>query len=175
VRPIEVQRLSATPGTVHVAVVEPEPRRPSKHSGNDTIRFFFTTLFVTLFGLAMSLTACGNDDDTDNAASPETLIVAWNDKLNAGDVDGVMASLSGDAVFINAPGQAGGPKLDTPDKIRSWVQRQVDNKTTAEQSDFEVNGNTVTWKAKVSRNGSVIFEGKNEAKFEDGKVVELTF
>jgi ketosteroid isomerase-like protein len=107
-------------------------------------------------------------------SGPAAVIIAINEKMNAGDVDGVMALIADNAVFYNAPGQAGGT-LDTRDEIRAWIQRQVDTKTMAEISDIQVNGDTVTWHVKVTRNGSLLLEGQEEAKVKDGKLVERTF
>jgi len=108
-------------------------------------------------------------------SNPAAVITAINEKMNAGDMDGVMALIADNAVFYNAPGIAGGAKLDTRDEIRAWIQRQVDTKTIAEISDLQVNGKAVTWHVKVTRNGSVLVEGQDEAKVEDGKLVERTF
>jgi ketosteroid isomerase-like protein/predicted small lipoprotein YifL len=108
-------------------------------------------------------------------SGPAAVIIAINEKMNAGDVDGVMALIADNAVFYNAPGQAGGAKLDTRDAIRNWIQRQVDTNTMAEISDIQVNGEAVTWHVKVTRNGSLLVEGQDEAKVKDGKLVEWTF
>jgi len=137
-------------------------------------KFFFTTLIVTL--LAMAMAACdAGATPTASQSDPAAVITAINEKMNAGDVDGVMALIADNAVFYNAPGQAGGAKLDTRDEIRAWIQRQVDTKTIGEQSDIQVNGDTVTWHVKVTRNGAVLVEGQDEAKVKDGKLVEWTF
>ena len=135
-------------------------------------KFFFTTIIVTL--LAMTLAACGaGATPTASQSDPAAVITAINEKMNAGDVDGVMALIADNAVFHNAPPR--GATLDTRDEIRNWIQRQVDTKTMAELSDLKVDGNSVSWSVKVSRNGSPFGSGMTVAVVEDGKVISWTF
>ncbi len=133
-----------------------------------------TLLINVLVAAALLLAACGGNA-TQSANDPAAVITAFNEKLNAGDVDGVMALIADSAVFYNAPGQAGGT-LDTRDEIRAWIQRQVDTKTMAELSDIQVNGDTATWHAKVTRGSTVLVDGHaGGGKFKDGKLIEWTF
>ena len=134
-------------------------------------------VIASLFVVALS--ACGSSP-TPSAARPATsdpaaVITAIQAKQNARDVDGVMALVSDNAVFYNAPGPVGGPKFDTRPAIRAWVQRQVDTNTMAETSDIKVNGDTVTFSVKATRSGSVIHQGQERATVKDGKIVERTF
>jgi len=131
-----------------------------------------TLLISAIVVAALLLAACGGNA-TQSADDPAAVITAIHEKMNAGDVDGVMALIADNAVFHNAP--PGGATLDTRDEIRAWVQRQVDTKTMAELSDIKVNGEAATWHAKVTRNGSLLVEGQGEGKFKDGKLVEWTF
>jgi ketosteroid isomerase-like protein len=119
--------------------------------------------------VVMAVVACGGAS-TSTAARPDSsdpaaIITTLQDRQNAGDVDGVMALVADNAVFYNAPGQAGGPKLDTRAGIRAWIQRQVDTKTTAEDSDIRVNGDTVTWTVKATRDGSVIHQRQEKGPY----------
>lgn len=129
--------------------------------------------------VAVAVAACGGGSTSTAgrpaSSDPAAVITVIQAKQNAGDVDGVMALVSDNAVFYNAPGQAGGPKLDTRAGIRAWVQRQVDTRTTAETSDIKVSGDTVTFSVKATRSGSVIHQGQEKATVKDGKIVERTF
>ena len=134
-------------------------------------------VIATIF--AMAVVACGGSSTPTAArpvsSAPAALISAIQQRENAGDVDGVMALIADNAIFYNAPGQTGGPKLDTRAGIRAWTQRQVDTKTTAEYSGIKVNGNTATWNATATRSGSVVHQGQEKATIKDGKLVERTF
>jgi ketosteroid isomerase-like protein len=138
---------------------------------------FFVIVIASLFVVAVAACGGGSTPTAGRPASsdPAAVITAIQARQNAGDVDGVMALLSDNAVFYNAPGQVGGPKLATRAGIRAWVQRQVDTSTTAETSDIKVSGDTVTFSVKATRNGSVIHQGQEKAIVKDGKIVERTF
>lgn len=139
----------------------------------------FLTAIVATGLFVVVVTACGNGSTSTAAgpasSDPAAVVAAIQQRQNAGDVDGVMALVADTAVFYDAPGVAGGAKLDTRAAIRAWVQRQADTRTTAEDSDVKVNRDTVTFTAKVTRNGSVIFQGPETITVKDGKIVQRTF
>ena len=108
--------------------------------------FVITTIFVsmlTLFALPLQAAA--------QATDPETVLRGiFEDALNVKDIDRALASVADDAVItiIQGPNQI---VFTGKDEIRGWWQQtQVAENTFIQVSNVHVDGDTVTWLARVA-------------------------
>lgn len=111
--------------------------------------------------------------ETAQSSDPVAVIQAFHAAQNAGDVEGMMALIAENAVFHHAP--PSGATLDTPESIRSFWQRQVDSKTTGEQTNYQVTGDTVSWDVQLYRNGAAFRTDAPAAVVQDGKITAWDF
>ena len=118
---------------------------------------------VTLALLAVLLVACGGSSE--QGADPASVVKAFHEAGNAGNVDAAMALLADDAVLVR-----GGDVITGNEQIRAWLQSEADRGITFESSNFQVAGDKVTYTCKAFENGRQIGEGIGEAIVQAGKI-----
>jgi hypothetical protein len=107
------------------------------------------------------------------ATDPASVVKAVHDAMNVQNLDAAMAFIADDAVFKHAP--PSGATLTGKAAIRVWVKRQVDTKTLAEIGDVKVNGDTVTFTAKVTRGGAPLASAHGEITVKNSKIILWDF
>ncbi len=118
--------------------------------------------FVVILILIVAISsACGPTQPTD----PVSVVHAFYDALNAGEVDRAMDLVGNDAKFITHPGVFTGQA-----QVRDYWQAEVDRGARFELSDVQAEGDTVKWSLKGT-SGPVAFETTVEAVVQDGKIV----
>jgi ketosteroid isomerase-like protein len=111
------------------------------------------------------------------ATDPVAVILAMNDLCNAGDLEGVLALFSDDAVVRTLPppeppetGLIGGIQ-----EIRAWFAPQIQHHLHVISQNYQTAGDTVTWDTTVSEDtarevGIESFEVMAEATVKNGKI-----
>jgi len=136
-------------------------------------RIILTAAFVALFALPGVLGA--------QAADPLTIANAWNDALNAGDIDGALAYLADEAVLTFIPPTPGTSGVLTgKGEIRAWYEAVVAAHGVGTLSDCQVDGETLTCTDTYTDDdfaamgvGSIV--GEWVAVVRDGKIQSYTF
>jgi ketosteroid isomerase-like protein len=100
-------------------------------------RMVAVTVFVVLLALPMALNAQESD--------PMSIIDAWVEALNAGDIDAALSYLADDAVVTIVPPAPGTSGVYTGNgEIRGWYEGIVGEHGVTTLSDCQVDGETVT-------------------------------
>jgi len=100
-------------------------------------RLVAMAVFVVLLALPGALYAQGPD--------PMSIINAWVEALNAGDIDGALSYLADDAVVTIVPPAPGTSGVFTgKGEIRGWYEGIVGEHGVTTLSDCQVDGETVT-------------------------------
>jgi len=129
--------------------------------------------FVALFALPGALGA--------QAADPLSIANAWNDALNAGDIDTALSYLADDAVLTFIPPTPGTTGVLTgKEQIRGWYEAIVAAHGFATLSDCKLDGETLTCTDtytdddfKAMGVGSIVAEWV--AVVREGKIQSYTF
>ena len=107
---------------------------------------------------------------------PAALFTALADALNAGDVDAALALVADDAV-LTFPDL--GYVFTGKEEIRGWYEGLVAQNLHAEPSDFQIDGDRMTWSNKVSIDdwralGIAPLDYTGEGTVQDGKIKSYT-
>jgi ketosteroid isomerase-like protein len=81
---------------------------------------------------------------------PVAVILAMNDLCNAGDVEGVLALFTDDAVVQNMPQPDGTGLYRGIDAIRAWFAPQIQRHLHVTSQNYQANGDTVTWETTLT-------------------------
>jgi ketosteroid isomerase-like protein len=108
-------------------------------------------------------------------SGPETLVRSVYEALNAGDVDTALALYAADAVMsLGAFGIFSGKE-----ELRESFENEVAKNATWEFSDFQVEGDTVTFKNRYTNDDlqalGVTLEGTEVVTIQDGKIATDTW
>lgn len=106
---------------------------------------------------------------------PEALARSAYEALNAGDVESALALYTGDAVLsLGAFGSFSGKE-----ELRGSFENEVAKHATWELSDFQVEGDTVTFTSRYTNDDlqaiGVTLEGTEVITIQDGKIATDTF
>lgn len=113
--------------------------------------------------------------------SPQSIVNAWQDSLNKGDIDSTLALLADDAIVTIIPaGPDGDGIYNGQSEIRGWYETIVSGKGTGALSNCKTEGKTVACKSTYSDEGlkamGVDFiEGDWVATLQNGKIQSYTF
>ncbi len=100
-------------------------------------RMIIAATVVALFALPGALNA--------QAANPVSIANAWNDALNAGDIDAALSYLADDAVLTYIPPTPGTSGVLTgKEEIRSWYETIVAAHGVGTLSECRLDGETLT-------------------------------
>jgi ketosteroid isomerase-like protein len=131
-------------------------------------------VLVLTFALRVSLHAQGTD--------PLSIVNAWLDALNAGDIDTALSYLSDDAVVTMVPpGTPGDDGIFTgKEEVRGWYEGLVAAKGVATLSDCQVEGESVTCidtytDGGLQAMGIDSIEGELALTVSEGRIQEYTF
>jgi ketosteroid isomerase-like protein len=122
-------------------------------------------LVLLLVMAAPGLGACTSSDE----GSPRGAVQAYFDAWNTRDVDLILSHLADDAaVEVDSAGVI----VSGRDEIRAAFEQMFDrSEWTIEISDFEVDGNTVTYNFEIrSPDGVVLDRGRSQATVQNGLV-----
>jgi len=97
---------------------------------------------------------------------PDLVIITMYEALNKDDIDGAMAFIADDALFVTATVFRG------KDGIREFMQGLSDHQARYEVIDLQVEGEEVTWTLKGTMDVKS-FERPIRAEIQDGKIVKL--
>ena len=97
---------------------------------------------------------------------PDLVIITMYEALNKDDIDGAMAFIADDALFVTATVFRG------KDEIREFMQGLSDHQARYEVIDLQVEGEEVTWTLKGTMDVKS-FERPIRAEIQDGKIVKL--
>ena len=108
-------------------------------------------------------------------ADPEALARALNEAMSAGDLEAVLALYADDAVLdLGAMGRISGKE-----ELRGFFQDRFSHHATWETSDYQVEGNAVTFKSRYSsdrmRSLGVTLEATEVIVIENGKIATDTW
>jgi ketosteroid isomerase-like protein len=121
--------------------------------------------------LTLLLSACATPSPAPTSG-PAAVVQARYDALNAGNVDAAAALLADDAVFVSSPNSlARGATLKGKGEIRANMQREATSGAKVETSNFQVNGDTVTYSIRAYVGGSLVNATHLKAVVRDGKIV----
>jgi ketosteroid isomerase-like protein len=112
---------------------------------------------------------------------PVAVILAMNDLCNAGDLEGVLALFSDDAVLRNLP-PPDPPEiglLNGIQEIRAWFAPQIQHHLHVISQNYQTAGDTVTWDTTISEDtlravGIDSLEVMAEAIVQDGKITSFS-
>jgi ketosteroid isomerase-like protein len=114
------------------------------------------------------------------ATDPMTVVQAFNEASNSGDVERVLALFSDDAVIRTVPPPPPpSPEVSTgKQQVREWFEPQMPN-LHVESRNMRASGDTVTWDATVSGDlfrqmGIDSFDVMAEAVVKGGKITSFT-
>lgn len=130
--------------------------------------FVILIAMVAILVLPAVLYAQGTD--------PAAVFTALADALNAGDVDAALALVADDAVLtFPDPGYV----FTGKEEIRGWYEGLVAQNLHAEPSDFQIDGDRMTWSNKVSIDnwralGIAPLDYTGEGTVQDGKIKSYT-
>jgi len=101
------------------------------------------------------------------APGPAEVVQSFWDAMSAGDVDGAMA------FFAEGAKCRGSCYLTGKDSLRAYIQGMVGSGNVTEISDLVVDGDTVTYFFKVSRNDIVVDQSKAGESMQilNGKII----
>jgi len=101
------------------------------------------------------------------APDPAAVVQSFWDAMSAGDVDAAMAFFTEDAKC------RGSCYLTGKDSLRAYIQGMVGSGNVTEISDLVVDGDTVTYFFKVSRNDIVVDQSKAGESMQilNGKII----
>lgn len=120
------------------------------------------TLVVLTLLIVISISACG----ISRAATGPTLVIqAYFEALGSGDVEGAQALVAENATF-NILGEV----ITGKEQIREYNQEAVLDNPSFKLSNFQVEGDEVTYTNTVTI-GSQVFILSSEAVVQDGKIV----
>ena len=135
-------------------------------------------LVLTVLVLTLALPVALHAQDTD----PLSIVNAWFDALNAGDVDAALSYLADDAVVTMVPpGTPGDDGIFTgKEEIRGWYEGLVAAKGVATLSDCQVEGESVTCIDTYTDDGLQAMgvdsiEGELALIVREGKIQSYTF
>ncbi len=119
---------------------------------------------VLMFMLVIAVgSACAS---TQPITEPGLVIEAMYEALNEDDIDGAMAFLSDDALFVTGTVYRGKAQ------IREFVQGLADHQARYEVIDLQVKGEEVAWTL-IGTMDVRSFERPIQAEVQDGKIVKL--
>ena len=128
-------------------------------------------ILVTVLALLLVPTVALHAQETD----PETVIVAYLEAVNAGDVDGALAYFAEDAVLAIVP-------FDThtgTNEIRAYLENAVAVNAVLKYESLQVDGDTATmtvWYTDDELQATgLTLEGTEEVVVQDGKIVTETW
>jgi len=112
---------------------------------------------------------------------PVAVILAMNDLCNVGDVEGVLALFTDDAVIRNLP------PPDPPEtgihtgieEIRAWLAPQIQRHLQVVSQNYQAKGDTVTWETTLSEDelramGIESMDVTAEAVVRNGRISSFT-
>ncbi len=119
--------------------------------------------FLLLTLLSLLLSACNTFNQEDPIAIVEQYFSYWNNE----DVEGIMSMLDDEPeIEVDL-----GVYLTDKEKIRiSFVDLFERNDFQIEVSDFEVDGNTVTYNYQIFVENELNEQGRSQAVIENGKI-----
>ena len=119
--------------------------------------------FLLLTLLSLLLSACNTSNQEDPVAVVEQYFGYWNNE----DVEGIMSMLDDEPeIEVDL-----GVYLTDKEKIRiSFVDLFEQNDFQIEVSDFEVDGNTVTYNYQIFVENELNEQGRSQAVIENGKI-----
>lgn len=137
------------------------------------MRTMLLTTLVVLFALPNTLSAQGTD--------PLSVANAWNDALNAGDIDVALSYLADAAVLTYVPPTPGTSGVLTgKEEIRAWYESIVKANGVGALTDCKVEGETVTCTDTYTDDGLKamgvdVLVAEWVAVVRDGKIQSYTF
>ena len=102
------------------------------------------------------------------AADSTAVIKGYFNAVNAEKMEEALAFFADDGVLIDPFGTFTGKE-----QIRARLAVLADRNITFETSNFQLDGDTVTWDQKVFRGGAQIDEGSTSAIVQDGKIKQI--
>jgi ketosteroid isomerase-like protein len=132
---------------------------------------------MTALALVLALPVALHAQETD----PMSIVNAWLDALNAGDINAALSYLADDAVVTIVPPPHGMSGVFTgKEEIRGWYEGVVAGNGSTTLSDCEVDGETVTCINTYTDDGLQamgidFIEGEWVAIVRDGKIQSYTF
>jgi hypothetical protein len=136
-------------------------------------RLFAVTVSIVLLALPVALYAQEPD--------PMSIINAWVEALNAGDIDAALSYLADDAVVQIVPSAPGTSGVFTgKGEVRGWYETIVGQNGVTALSDCQVDGETVTCVNNYAEDsfrslGIDIVVGEWVAVVREGKLQSYTF
>jgi ketosteroid isomerase-like protein len=118
------------------------------------------TIAIIFMLVTVVASACGS---TQPSTDPASVIQAFFEALNAGDLDGAMALVAEDAVFILHD------VYTEKAQVRDHYQGEIDRNAHYELSDIQVAGDVVTLRLKETSD-IVEFEDPFEGVVQEGKI-----
>ena len=122
----------------------------------------------TIVAMSMLVTslasACAS---TEPNTDPVSVIEAFHEALNNGDLDAAMSFVADDAKFITDTLYTGKAE------VRGFYERVLGSDPHYELSDFKLEGDTVTWIAEVTQYEGEFSPTPTEAVVQNGKIVSL--
>jgi ketosteroid isomerase-like protein len=108
-------------------------------------------------------------------SDPEALARAVNEAMSAGDLEAVLALYADDAVLdLGALG-----RISAKEELRGFFQHSFSQNATWETSDYQVEGNAVTFKSRYSSDMmsslGVTMEATEVIAIENGKIATDTW
>jgi len=128
---------------------------------------FISRRVVLILGMLLTLqaSACASNRPV---TEPVEVVEAFNDEMNAGDLDAAMNFIAEDAVFKIVQTFSG------KSEIRDMLQEEIDNGMQAEIIDIRAEGDRVFWTLLVDFGA-----GKDEWSYDgivqDGLIVSVVF
>ncbi len=122
------------------------------------------TIVLMSMRVTILASACAS---TEPITEPGLVIEAMYETLNEDDIDGAMAFISDDALFVTGTVHRGKAQ------IREFVQGLADHQARYEVIDLQVEGEEVAWTLKGTMDVRS-FERPIQAEVQDGKIVKLT-
>ena len=98
---------------------------------------------------------------------PVSVIEAFHEALNDGDIDAAMSFVAEDARFVTDDIYTGKAE------VRGFYERVLGSNPHFQLSDFKLEGDTVTWIAEVTRYEGGFPATPTEAVVQNGKIVSL--
>jgi ketosteroid isomerase-like protein len=136
------------------------------------------TFALAVLVLTLALPVALHAQETD----PLSVVDAWFDALNAGDVDAALSYLADDAVVVMVPpGTPGDDGIFTgKEEVRGWYEGLVGAKGVATLRDCQVEGESVTCIDTYTDDGLQAMgvdsiEGELALIVRDGKIQSYTF
>jgi ketosteroid isomerase-like protein len=124
-----------------------------------------STIGIVFLLVSVVAPACGA---TQPITDPASVIEVFYEALNAGDVDGAMAFVADDALFVV------GGVFKGKAQIREFVQGGVDRHAQYELTNLQAEGDTATWLLSAREDFRGFDENSIEAVVQEGKITKLS-